>query len=117
MDLALAVDRLAERVDDAADDCVADRHLHQAARAFYDVAFLDGLVSAQQYDADIALFQVQSHAVYAVRKFEQFAGHAVFQSVYVGDAVADFQDCAYFIDIEVYFVVFDLFFDDRCNFI
>ena len=40
-----AVDRLPERVDDAADERLADRHLHDAAGAADGVAFLDAAVS------------------------------------------------------------------------
>ena len=40
-DRALAVDRLAERVDHAADQRLADRHLDDAAGALDLVAFLD----------------------------------------------------------------------------
>ena len=35
----------------------------------------------------------------------------------MGDTVADFKNRSYFIDIEVYFVIFNLFFNDRCDFI
>ncbi len=117
LDFALSVKRLTQRIDDAADDGFPDGDLHQTAGSLHRVAFLDGLVLTQKDDADIAFFEVQCHAVDAVRQFEQFAGHAVFQAVHVRDAVADFQDCPHFIDIEVYFVVFNLFFDDRCDFI
>ena len=35
----------------------------------------------------------------------------------MSDTVADFKNRTHFIDIEVYFVVFNLFLNDRCNFI
>jgi hypothetical protein len=53
-DRALAVDRLAERVDHAADHRLADRHRHDAAGALDLVAFLDLGVLAEQHGADLS---------------------------------------------------------------
>ena len=82
-----------------------------------DVAFLNGFGATQKNGTYVAFFQVKSHAIYAVRQFKQFAGHAVFEPIDMSDTVADFKNRTNFIDIEVYFVVFNLFFNDRCNFI
>ena len=49
VDRALAVDRLAQRVDHAADQLGADRHFQDAARALDGVAFGDVLVLAQDH--------------------------------------------------------------------
>src|ERR1051325_8292328 len=49
---ALAVDRHAQRVDHAADQRVAHRHLRDLARALDLVAFLDLLEVAEERDAD-----------------------------------------------------------------
>ena len=67
-DRALAVDRLAERVDDAAEQRVADRHLGDAAGGADLVAFLDLVVVAEDHDADAVLFEVQREAHDAVRE-------------------------------------------------
>jgi hypothetical protein len=62
VDRALAVDRLAERVDDAADQLGADRHFQDAARALDGVAFGDVLVLAQDHRADRVALEVQRQA-------------------------------------------------------
>ena len=41
-ELALAVDGIAQRIDDAAEQALADRHVHDGAGALDGVAFLDG---------------------------------------------------------------------------
>ena len=117
LDVAVTVNRLSQRIDYAADNRIAYRNLHEAACSFYRVAFLNGFGIPQKNRTYVAFFQVHSHAVNAIGQFEQFTGHTIFQAVDMGDTVADFKNRTYFIDIEVYFVVFNLFFNDRCNFI
>jgi hypothetical protein len=59
---ALAVDRLAERVDDAPDHLFADRHRDDAARALDRVAFLDLRRAGRATRADAFFFEVQRDA-------------------------------------------------------
>ena len=70
-DRALAVDRVAERVDDAADERVADGHLDDAAGRADLVAFLDVDVVAEDDGADGLLFEVQGDAHLAVGELQQ----------------------------------------------
>ena len=62
VDVAHAVDRAAERVDDAADHLRADRHLEHARGAADLVAFLELEVVAEDDGADVVLFEVQREA-------------------------------------------------------
>ena len=114
-DRALAVDRLAERVDDAAEQLVADRHRDDAAGALDRVAFLDLLELAEQHRADALLFEVQRDAEHAVRELEHLAGHRVLDAVHARDAVADRDDAADFGDVDVDGVAADLVADDLGN--
>src|SRR5690606_36276826 len=52
VDRTLAVDRVAERIDDAAEQAFADRHFENASRGLDRVAFDDVLVLAQLDGAD-----------------------------------------------------------------
>ena len=88
LDRALVVDRLAERVDHAADHGFADRHAHDASGALDFVAFLDLGVFAQQHGAHLVFFQVHGESGNAVRELEQFAGHDFVEAVNAGDTVA-----------------------------
>ena len=115
-DRALAVDRLAERVDHAAEHLFADRHRDDAAGALDDVAFLDLRELAEQHRADAFFFEVQRDAEHAVRELEHLAGHRVLDAVHARDAVADRDDAADFGDVDVDGVAADLLADDLGDF-
>ena len=115
-DRALAVDRLAERVDDAADQLFADRHRDDAVRPLDRVAFLDFRVVAEEHRADALFFEVQRDAEDAVRKLEHLAGHRLLDAVHARDAVADRHDGADFGDVDVDGVAADLVADDLGDF-
>ena len=110
-DRTLVVDRHAERVDDAADQGVADGHAHDAAGALDFVAFLDLGVFAKQDHADLILFEVHGDSGDAVREAEQLAGHDLVEAVDTGDAVTEGDDGADFVDRDLRFVVLDLLAD------
>ena len=87
LDRSLVVDRLAERIDHAAEQRLADRNLGDTAGALDFVALADRLRIAEQRRADVVLFEVQHHAENPVREFEQLARRRVLQAVDARDAV------------------------------
>ena len=90
---AFAVDRVAQTIDHAAEQAVADRDVHDGAGAGDGVALADLAVIAEDHDTDVVGFQVQRHAANArAGEFDHFAGHHVLQAEHAGDAVADGQD-------------------------
>src|SRR5439155_21545950 len=80
-DRPLAIERLAERVDDAAEHGVADGHRDEAPGAFHLVAFLDLREVAEQHGAGAVLFEVERDAEHAVRELEHLAGHHALDAV------------------------------------
>ena len=94
-DRPLAVDRIAQPVDHAAEQRVAHRHVHDGAGARDGVAFADLLVVAEDHHADVVGFQVQRHAAQAgAGELDHLAGHDVLQAEHAGDAVTDGQHLA-----------------------
>ena len=115
-DRSLAVDRLSQRVDDAAEHLFADRHRDDAARALHLIAFLDLGELAEEHRADALLLEVQRDAEHAVRELEHLARHRVLDPVHARDAVADGDDAADFGDIDVDGETANLLADDLGNF-
>ena len=112
LDLALAVNWTAESIDDAADHGLADRDLHDAARALDLVAFFDFRVAAEDNGADVVLLKVQDQTINIMTEIEQLASHGLVEAMDMRDAVADFDDRSDIIHIEVHIVVLDLVLDD-----
>ena len=113
---ALAVDRIAERVDDAAEQAAADRHVDDGAGALDGVAFADAAVVAEDDDADIVGFEVERHALHAVRELDHLAGLDLVEAVDAGDAVADRQHLADLGDIGLGAEIGDLLLQDGGDF-
>src|SRR5207342_3638442 len=86
-DRALAVDRFAECVDDAAEQFRTDRHFEDAAGGLGGVALAQVLVVAQDHGADRVAFQVQCERVGGVGQLDHFALHHVGEAVDAHDAV------------------------------
>jgi hypothetical protein len=107
-DRALAVDRLAERVDHAADQGVADGDAGDVAGRIDRVAFLDLVVGAEQHRAHVVLFEVEHHADDVAGELEQLAGHRVLEAPDAGDAVADGQHGADGLELELGLVALEL---------
>ena len=88
-DRALAVEGLAQGVDDAADHGRAGRDLHDAAGPLDDVPFADEVALAEEDDADVLLLEVQGQAEDAAGELQELVGHDPVEAVDAGDAVAD----------------------------
>ncbi len=86
-DRALAIDRLTERVHDAAQHFRTDRHFQDAAGGLGDVAFAQVLIATQDHGADRVALQVQGQGEGVVRQFDHFALHHVGQTEDAHDAV------------------------------
>ncbi len=116
VDRALAVDRVAERVDDAAEELLADRHVDDRAGALDRLAFLDLAVGAENDDADVVRLEVQRHAARAVLELDHLAGLDLVEAVGAGDAVADAQHLTDFGHLRLGAEIGDLALENRRNF-
>src|SRR4051794_17283349 len=116
LDRALAVDRIAERIDHAAEQALAHRRIDNGAGALDGLAFLDLAVGAEDHDADIVGFEIERHAAGAVFELDHLAGLDVVEAVDTGNAVADGQHLSDFGNLSLLAEILDLVLEDRGNF-
>lgn len=116
VDRALAVDRVAERVDHAAEQFRADRDVHDGAGPLDGVAFLDVAVGAEDNDTDVIGFEVQRHAANSAREFDHLACLDIVEAVDAGNTVTDGEHLTDFGDFCFLAEIFDLIFENCGNF-
>src|SRR5262249_33436850 len=116
LDRALAVDRVAERVDHAPQQALAHRHIDDRAGALDGVAFPDAHVVAEDHDADIVALQVQRHALDAAGELDHFAGLHAVQAIDTRNAVADRQHLAHLGDFGLGAEIGDLLLENGRDF-
>ena len=115
-DRALAIDRVAEAVDDAAQQTLADGNVDDGAGTLDGVAFLDLGIRAEDHDADIVGFEVECHALNAIGELDHFARLDVVEAMDAGDAVTHGQNGTDFADLRFGAEIGDLVLDDLRNF-
>ncbi len=89
VDVALVVERAAERIDQAAEHLLADRDLQEVVGALDRVALDDLVPVAEEHGADVVLLEVERESGDAVRQVEHLQGHDVVEAVYAGDSVGN----------------------------
>ena len=117
LDRPLAVDRLTQRIYNAADHFLPNRNFYNSSCRLYDVTFFDFFIRAENNCTDIIFFQIQRHAVYFSREFQQFASHTFFEAIYSGNPVTYLNYCTKIRNLKSVFVIFYLFFNDSTNFL
>jgi len=111
-DLALAVERATERVNDPADELRADAGLHDPTRGADHAAFLDARVIAEDDRAHGVLFEVEREPEDVLAEVEELGGHAAGETVDPRDAVTDLDDRADVRGFGLPFELLDLGLDD-----
>ena len=109
IDVPLAVQRLAQRIDHAADNAFAHTDRSYSARPFHRVAFSDVLGRTHQHYADAVLLQVH-HDTRGRTNFNKFVGLGIAQTVGRGNAVAHSQYCPDFLHFDRSIEIVKLFF-------
>src|SRR5690606_31692471 len=88
----LAVNRIAERINNAAEQFRTNRNVNDCAGTLNDITFLDVTVGTEDNDTDIVVFKVQRHAANTTREFDHFTSLNIVQTIDAGDTVANGQN-------------------------
>ena len=72
--------------------------------------------SPKERNPDTIFFKVQYLTEYAPWKFQEFARHGSFQSIYFGDVITDLNHIAHFIHVNPLVKPFNFFLDDGADF-
>src|SRR5262249_58157636 len=116
LDRPLTADRIAERVDHAAEHRLPHGHVHDRTCTLDGLALLDLTVVAEDHDADVVGLEIERHAAHAVLELDHLAGLHIVEAVSARDAVADRQHLANFRDLGLLAKVLDLLLEDRGDF-
>jgi hypothetical protein len=114
-DVALAVDRLAQRVDHATEHGVTHRHRQDAAGGLHGLALFDLEAFTQHHGADGFFVEVQCQADGAILELEQLVDGAVGQPADAGDAVAHLRDAANGAGLERGLETIEVLLQRRCD--
>ena len=87
VDRALAVDRVAEGVDHAAEEPGADADVHNGARALHHVAFEDLTIVTEDHNTHVVVLKVEGHAAKTAAELNHLAGLHLIEAVHAGDPV------------------------------
>ena len=113
VDRPLAVEWVAERVDDATEHALADRDAHHLAGTPDRLPLLDELPLAEERDPDVVLLEVERDPDDAVLELEPLERDAVLEAVDARDAVADLQHRADLGQVGLDVVLLDPGLEDR----
>ena len=111
LDVAAAVDRLTQRVDDASEEGVTDGYRQHLAGALDLLALLDFLEVAEDHRADVVLVEVERNAEHAAGELQQLLRHHRREAFDVRDAVTGVDDNADLLAFGVGFEAGDILLD------
>jgi len=115
-DRSFSIDRVAEGVDDAAEQSFADRNVDDGAGALDGRTFGDLGVRTEDHDAHVIGFEVQGHALRTIAELDHLAGLYIVEAVDAGDSVTDGEDGPDFGDLRFGVETRDLVADDAGDF-
>ncbi len=115
VDRAFAIQRVAQTIDNAAQQLGASGNVHDGVGALDGVTFFDVTVGAEDNDTDIVGFEVQRHAHDAAGEFDHLAGLDIVETVHTGDTVTNGQHAANLCHLSFLTKILDLVFQDRRN--
>jgi len=94
LDGALAVDGVAESVDDTAEKLRADRDINNFTGTLDDLTLLDETIGTEQHNTDLAGLEVHAHALDARGELDQLLSLDIGHAVHTGNTITNGEDTA-----------------------
>ncbi len=116
LERASAIDGPAKRIDHAADQRLAHRHLHNAAGAANAIALGDVLIVADNHGPHGVALEIQGQPIGIAREFDHFALHHAGQAVNARDTVGQTDDDALGAGLWFGFELLDFLLDQLADF-
>src|SRR6266540_3200998 len=113
VDRPLAVERVPERIDDAAEQRLAHGHAGDATGSTHRLALADVLPLAEERHTDVVLLEVERNPDDVVLELEHLRRDGVLEPVDAGNAVADLEHRADFREVGLDVVLLDPRLEDR----
>ena len=107
-DRALAVQRVPQRIDHAAQNRLAYRHAQQPPGAPHFLPFVNRKVIAENDHPHRILFQVHGQSKNLAGKLDHFSGHDAGKSVNLRDPVTDLEDSSHLANVDTGLVLLNL---------
>mmetsp|Transcript_8630 Transcript_8630/g.10112 ORF Transcript_8630/g.10112 Transcript_8630/m.10112 type:complete len:544 (-) Transcript_8630:157-1788(-) len=92
VDGALSVNGVTERVDDSAEEALADGDINDGASSLDDITFLDLSIGTKDDNTDVVSLQVESHTLDARLELDHLTGLDLGETEDSGDTITDGDD-------------------------
>src|SRR5205085_4631968 len=112
LDLAETVDRLPERIDHAAEQSLADRHVGNTSRTANFSALADLVGIREDGGADVVFLEVENHPLDSAFEFQQLTGGRTLEAMNARNTVAGRKDATGLAYLDLPTEVTDLLFDE-----
>mmetsp|Transcript_2523 Transcript_2523/g.6362 ORF Transcript_2523/g.6362 Transcript_2523/m.6362 type:complete len:274 (-) Transcript_2523:162-983(-) len=106
----------AQRINNATEQLLSNRHVHNGASALYTVTFHNGSIITEHDDTDVVGLQVECHAFQAARELNHLSSLYSLQAIDAGNSVSDTQDSTHLLDILLVLEVRDAVAQYLCKF-
>jgi hypothetical protein len=95
---ALAIDGLAETINNAAEKLRADGDVDDGSSALDSVAFKDGTIITENHNTDVGILKIEGHATETRGEDNHLSGLDLVKAINTGDTITDGNNLSDFIE-------------------
>merc|ERR1719228_246326 len=99
-DGTLAVNGIAKSVNNAAEDLLTDRDVHNGSSPLDNISLLDELVVTEDHNTNIVGLQVEGHSLQSGAELHHLLGLDVLEAIDTGNTVTNGEDAACLLEVD-----------------